>query len=287
MPPKMPSGRMLRESIVDSKKLAAVTDSAAHLWFKLLVVVDDFGNFLADPAKIKAACYLRKPGTKPSRIKQLRDELLKVGLLTRYEADGEEFIHFERFGDFQVLKYERQRFPRPGGEASATSGSNNGQEVEQTLPAAPLSDSKSSNSDVSPNADNKTGDEVKKKRSKVEGKSEPSTLPSSNQSKDSSPKFEWESWLNNPKPIGPAPASEVQRVVYFHWTFNPKKYWREKIRTEADLFAHFEKMQSECPAFGMENVYYVKPHPALPFGEIVVAGEERKRANGELDGAGV
>lgn len=285
MPPKMPSGRMLRENIVDSKKLAAVTDSAAHLWFKLLVVVDDCGNFVADPAKIKAACYLRKPHTKPSRIKQLTDELLEAGLLTLYEADGEEFIHFERFQDFQVLKYERQRFPQPGSGATARIGSDNGQQVGRTPPAAPLSDSKSSNSDVSPSADNKTGDEVKKKGSKVEGKTEPSTLSSSNQGKDSSPKFEWESWLSNPKPIGPVPALEVQRVVYYHWAFNPKKYWREKIRTEADLFAHFEKMQAECPLFGMENVYHFKPCVALPFGEIVVAGEERKRATGELDGA--
>ena len=76
-------------------------------------------------------------------------------------------------------------------------------------------------------------------------------------------------------------------MVYYHWTFNPKKYWREKIQTEADLFAHFEKMQSDCPPFSMGNVYYVKPHPGLPFGEIVVAEEYRKRANGELDGAGV
>ena len=211
--------------------------------------------------------------------------MLEIGLLTRYEVDGEEFIHFERFEDFQVLRWREARFPQPGSGASASSGSSNGREGEQTPPAAPLSDSKSSKSDVSPNADNKTGDEVKKKRSKVEGKTEPSILSSSNQVQDPSPKFEWESWLSKPKQIGRVPALEVQRVVYFHWTFNPKKYWREKILTEADLFTNFEKMRAECPPFSMENVYHIKFCPGLPFGEIVVAGEERKRAKGELDGA--
>jgi hypothetical protein len=107
-------GRMLRENCLESKKLAKATHGACNLWFRLLVKVDDYGNFPNDPAMIKTACFLWRAGMKTSHVKDLVDELVELGLLSRYEVNGEGFIHFERFEDFQKLRYEKAAsFPRP------------------------------------------------------------------------------------------------------------------------------------------------------------------------------
>lgn len=111
--PKQPKGRMLRENILDSKKLGRATHAACNLWFRLLVKVDDFGNFSDDAVLIRTTCFQWRRKMRTSHVKEWIDELVGIGLLSRYEANGERFLHFERFDDFQNMRYERvSRFPR-------------------------------------------------------------------------------------------------------------------------------------------------------------------------------
>jgi hypothetical protein len=165
-------GRMLRENCLESKKLATATHAACNLWFRLLVKVDDYGNFLDDPAVIKTACFLWRAGMKNSFVKELIDELQSVGLLSRYEVNNERFIHIERFEDFQELRYEKvARFPRllePGHPPTEVS----------TPPCLPPQDFPVVSTPLCPpaksNTRNKSLDEVKSKRS--EGKAAPSPV---------------------------------------------------------------------------------------------------------------
>ena len=163
---KQRKGRMLRENCLESKKLALATHAACNLWFRLLVKVDDYGNFLDDPAVIKTACFLWRPGMKNSYVKELLDELQTVGLLSRYEVNDGRFIHLERFEDFQELRYEKvARFPRLVDPPK--------QPIEvSTPPCLPPQDlpvvSTPHCPPVKSNPDNKSAGEVKSKRS--EGK---------------------------------------------------------------------------------------------------------------------
>jgi hypothetical protein len=110
---KQPKGRMLRENILDSKKLGIATHAACNLWFRLLVKVDDFGNFPDDALLIKNTCFAYRRNMKTSFLRDLLEELVGIGLLSQYEVNGEHFLHFERFEDFQQMKYEKMaRFPR-------------------------------------------------------------------------------------------------------------------------------------------------------------------------------
>jgi len=156
---KQRKGRMLRENCLESKKLATATHAACNLWFRLLVKVDDYGNFPDDPAMIKTACFLWRPGMRTNYVKELLDELHAIGLLSRYEVDGERFIHLERFEDFQELRYEKvARFPRQIVLPVATCPPTLPPENFPVASTPPTPPAKS-------NADNKSGDEVKKKRS--------------------------------------------------------------------------------------------------------------------------
>lgn len=149
---------MLRENCLESKKLATATHAACNLWFRLLVKVDDYGNFLDDSAVIKTACFLWRAGMKNSFVKELIDELQSVGLLSRYEVNNERFIHLERFEDFQELRYEKvARFPRLLEPCNPP--------TEVSTPPCPPAKS---------NRGNKSSDEVKSKRS--EGKAAPNPV---------------------------------------------------------------------------------------------------------------
>lgn len=178
---KQRKGRMLRENCLESKKLAKATHAANNLWFRLLVKVDDYGNFLDDAAVIKTGCFLWRPGLKNSHVKRLVDELQRTGLLSRYEVNGERFIHLERFEDFQELRYERAaRFPRliaPSGQPESTPEADGDRPTAappraSTPPCLPSQDSPRAGTPpcprANPNADNESEREVKKKRSEAE-----------------------------------------------------------------------------------------------------------------------
>jgi len=110
---KQPKGRMLRENVLDSKKLGSATHAACNLWFRLLVKVDDFGNFPDDAVLIRTTCFQWRRKMRTSHVREWVAELVGVGLVSRYEANGEHFLHFERFEDFQQMRYEKvARFPR-------------------------------------------------------------------------------------------------------------------------------------------------------------------------------
>ena len=82
--------------------------------------------------------------------------------------------------------------------------------------------------------------------------------------------MDWPRWINYPAQIGDADPFEVQRVVWWHWCGNPKRFWRDKIKTVADLLAHFGQMQKECPDF--EQQYTMLPpglDPERPYGEML------------------
>ncbi len=104
---------MLRENVLDSKKLGRATHAACNLWFRLLVKVDDFGNFPDDAVRIRNTCFQWRRKMKTSYVRELINELVESSLISQYEVNGEPYLHFERFEDFQQMRYEKvARFPR-------------------------------------------------------------------------------------------------------------------------------------------------------------------------------
>jgi hypothetical protein len=117
---------MLHDRICESEKIDKLTAEEERLYIRLLTHLDDYGNHPADPKAIRMACFPRKKKWNNRTIKIWLDRIVSVGLASYYEGQGERFVHFGRFNDFQKLNHFNARYPiHPddrGGHPSMTGG---------------------------------------------------------------------------------------------------------------------------------------------------------------------
>jgi uncharacterized phage protein (TIGR02220 family) len=109
----MPAGRILLKSISESRKLASLkTDGARLLYTWLIPHVDVNGCFSGDIAVIKGQVFTRLRKTDKEIDGQLKD-LASVGLIVRYESNGDQFIFLPSFEEKQPhLNKDREATPR-------------------------------------------------------------------------------------------------------------------------------------------------------------------------------
>ena len=112
----MAHGRLLNKTIILSRKLNEVSEGAENLYYRLLVMVDDYGHFHADPQILKGQLYtLRRSTTEPQIAKRL-DELSSLGLIKLYKNNGEiylEILQFEKNQKFRADIKRKEDFPAP------------------------------------------------------------------------------------------------------------------------------------------------------------------------------
>ena len=109
----MPS-RIIRESALTSRTLNQLSDAAERMFWRLTLVADDHGRFDADASVLLAKCFpLKVAAMRPSRIEKLRDELVAVGAIELYEADGILCGRFPKWFEHQRKRDSRSKFPEP------------------------------------------------------------------------------------------------------------------------------------------------------------------------------
>jgi uncharacterized phage protein (TIGR02220 family) len=105
----MPAGRIILKSISQSRKLALLkTDGARLLYTWLLTHLDINGCFSGDPEIVNGQVFtrLKKPVRK---VEEFLADLDDVGLVIRYQANGDTFLHVPDFQDKQPnLNPERE-----------------------------------------------------------------------------------------------------------------------------------------------------------------------------------
>lgn len=103
--------RILRDGIIESEQVNALTPSAELFYRRLMSKADDFGRFHGHPALILAACYpLQLDRVNMGDIKAWLAECRAIGLILEYEADGKRYIEIIKFG--QRTRTE-SKFPPP------------------------------------------------------------------------------------------------------------------------------------------------------------------------------
>jgi len=106
----MADGRMLKKNVSKSRRLADLnTDSARLLWTWLLPHLDVEGRFEADPNIIKGAVVPRIDSLTPAKISEILDDLVRVGLIYVYEHDGDKYLEYRKFKDFQRLRDGKEK----------------------------------------------------------------------------------------------------------------------------------------------------------------------------------
>jgi len=108
-------GRLLNEVVILSKKINTVSEGAENLYYRLLICVDDYGRYHAEPEIIKGkALTLRKVQSK--EIKKRLKELWEVNLIKVYRDNGEIYLEIVDFGKHQKFRSDikrREDFPKP------------------------------------------------------------------------------------------------------------------------------------------------------------------------------
>jgi hypothetical protein len=111
----MAANRVIR-NWTDSEAMDSLSPSAEVFFTRLIMTVDDFGNFYANPKLLKGAMFPLKPYT-DVQVAEWLDECLAaksaegVHLVIKYEVGGKTYIHINNFG--QRKRSMKSKFPEP------------------------------------------------------------------------------------------------------------------------------------------------------------------------------
>lgn len=107
----MPS-RILREGILTSERVAALSWPAEVFYRRLHSVVDDYGRYFAKPMALRAACYpMQLDRVKDSEIEKWLTESQDAQLIKIYAVDDQTFLELLDFR--QQIRAKKSKFPDP------------------------------------------------------------------------------------------------------------------------------------------------------------------------------
>lgn len=103
--------RMLRPWTM-SFKIKELTVYAERFFTRLIMVVDDYGRFYAEPSVLKANLFpLLLDSIRDADLLRWMEECRKAGLIVIYEAKGKSYLQIEDFR--QRLRQMNEKFPPP------------------------------------------------------------------------------------------------------------------------------------------------------------------------------
>lgn len=106
--------RILRDAALDSDRLAAVSEPAEVLFYRLIMLADDFGRFDGRMSVIRSRAFALRQSVPEEEVMHRMQELCKVGLIHSYSVSGKPYISIPRFGQRQ--RAEKSKFPAPPDE---------------------------------------------------------------------------------------------------------------------------------------------------------------------------
>lgn len=104
----MAEARLINKKIILSRKLNSVSEGAENLYYRLLVISDDFGCYHADPDIIKGQAYTLRKIT-PRQIWNRLRELVSIRLIKMYQIEGEIYIEITKFEAHQRFRKDIKR----------------------------------------------------------------------------------------------------------------------------------------------------------------------------------
>ena len=104
--------RILREGIITSERVNALSWEGEVFYRRLMSVVDDFGMYTANAALVRAALYPLKLETiREANLERLISESEKAGLIRLYEVQGKRYLEVLNFN--QQLRAKNSKYPAP------------------------------------------------------------------------------------------------------------------------------------------------------------------------------
>jgi hypothetical protein len=109
--------RLLRDGICTSDPINSLTDPEEVMFYRLLVVADDFGLMDARPAILKAQCFPLRDTATPPKIEQWLAGLADKGLIVRYIHDGKPYLAINKW---EQRQRSRQKYVGPDADGCQT-----------------------------------------------------------------------------------------------------------------------------------------------------------------------
>lgn len=110
--------RVLRDW-TDSEVMNGISINGEVLFVRLIMKVDDFGCFSANPKLIKAALFPLRD-IREADISRWLDEIHKAGLIVLYGEAGKKYLYIKNFN--QRLRAMKRKYPQPGSNPPSDDG---------------------------------------------------------------------------------------------------------------------------------------------------------------------
>lgn len=104
--------RIIKEAICRSDSIDSLSWFEEVLFYRLIVVCDDYGRFDGRPAVIRGACF----PLKDIRLDQIENALRKLstaGMIWRYEIEDRAFLQLITWERHQQIRAAKSKYPAP------------------------------------------------------------------------------------------------------------------------------------------------------------------------------
>lgn len=102
--------RIISSGILTSESLSQLTWFEQAVFFRLLVLADDYGRYDGRPAVIRGQAFSLHNVTN-SDIEKALSRLAAVGIVSNYVVDGRPYLQLEHWGKYQRLRNSKEKFP--------------------------------------------------------------------------------------------------------------------------------------------------------------------------------
>ncbi len=102
--------RILKESICRSEEIDSLSWFEEVLFYRLIVICDDFGRYDGRAKIIKGSCFPLKDVTEKDIDKAL-DKLSAVGLVRVYRAQGRPYLQLVTWAEHQRIRNQKSKYP--------------------------------------------------------------------------------------------------------------------------------------------------------------------------------
>lgn len=105
--------RIIKESICRSDSIDSLSWFEEVLFYRLIVVCDDFGRFDGRPAVVKGSCFPLKDDVTKKQIADALEKLSTAGLVRGYEVRGKSFLQLTAWEVHQQIRAKNSKYPAP------------------------------------------------------------------------------------------------------------------------------------------------------------------------------
>ena len=125
--------RIIKETITTSCEIDQLSADEERFFYRLIVACDDYGRMDARPAVLRAKCFpLKVDAITNNDIERWLKKLIKIGLITLYDAEGKPFLFMIKWEKHQQRRAKHSKYPAP--DSDMISNDINGYQTQEDVP---------------------------------------------------------------------------------------------------------------------------------------------------------